>query len=91
MTESPESGSLEAFPCFYTFKVFGRRSDTFAARVREVVGATLGPVPDDSVKVRQSQQGRYLSVSIYIRVDSRGQLEQIYSDLRAESDVLLYI
>ena len=94
MTETPESGpsvSLESFPCFYTFKVFGRRSDTFVARVREVVAATLGAIPEDSVKVRQSQQGRYLSVSIYIRVDNRDQLERIYSDLRAEHEVLLYI
>lgn len=83
--------TLETFPCFYTFKVFGHHSDTFAELVRDVVGWTLGPVSADSMKVRESAGGRYLSVSIYTRVDSRAQLDQIYADLRAEREVLLYI
>ena len=83
--------TLESFPCFYTFKVFGRHSETFADRVRGVVGATLGEVPQDSVKVRESEHGRYLSVSVYVRVDSRDQLERIYADLRAEEEVIVYI
>jgi putative lipoic acid-binding regulatory protein len=83
--------TLQTFPCFYTFKVFGRQSDTFVARVLEVVGATLGQVPVDSVKVRESQHGRYLSVTVYTRVETRDQLERVYTDLRAEDDVLLYI
>lgn len=83
--------TLEQFPCHYTFKIFGRRSDSFVDRVREVVAGTLGPVPLDCVKVRESAHGRYLSVSIYIRVESRRQLERIYTDLRAEEEVLLYI
>jgi putative lipoic acid-binding regulatory protein len=83
--------TLETFPCFYTFKVFGRRSDTFADRIRGVVSATLGEVPRDSVKVRESEHGRYLSVSVYVRVESRDQLERIYTDLRAEEEVIVYI
>ena len=83
--------TLETFPCFYTFKVFGRRSDTFVMRVRDIVGATLGPVPQDSVKIRESQHGRYLSVTVFVRVDRRDQLERIYSDLRGEEEVILYI
>jgi uncharacterized protein len=86
-----EPEHLEQFPCVYTFKIFGRRSDTFVERVREIVGATLGAVPLDAVKVRESSRGRYLSVTVIIRVDSRRQLEQVYADLRAEEQVLLYI
>ena len=85
------SESLERFPCFYTFKIFGRRSDTFVARVRMILAETLGAVPLDAVKVRESKQGRYLSVTVLIRVESRSQLERVYSDLRAEEQVLLYI
>ncbi|HSD10923.1 MAG TPA: DUF493 domain-containing protein [Candidatus Binatia bacterium] len=82
---------LEQFPCTYIFKVFGRRSETFTERVREIVEATLGPVPDDGLKVRESARGRYLSVTIVIPVESRVQLEQVYRDLREEAEVLLYI
>ena len=82
---------LEQFPCFYTFKVFGRATETFAERVREVVGATLGSIPLDSIKVRESAKGRYLSVTIVVYVHNRSQLEKVYTDLRAEEEVLLYI
>ncbi len=86
-----EPEGLEQFPCLYTFKIFGRRSDTFVERVREIIAATLDVVPLDAVTVRESSRGRYLSVTVLIRVDSRRQLERVYADLRAEEQVLLYI
>ncbi len=43
------------------------------------------------MRVRESSQGRYVSVTVSIRVDSRSQLERVYADLRAEDEVLLYI
>lgn len=82
---------LEEFPCFYTFKIFGRTTETFVERVREIVGATLGTIPLDSIKVRESAKGRYLSVTVVVYVHSRCQLETVYTDLRAEEQVLLYI
>ncbi len=86
-----ERVELEQFPCFYTFKIFGRSSGTFVGRVREIVSSTLGEVPLDSMKVRESARGRYLSVTIVSRVHNRPQLEAVYADLRAEPEVLLYI
>ncbi|GIW41091.1 MAG: hypothetical protein KatS3mg076_1668 [Candidatus Binatia bacterium] len=83
--------TLETFPCVYTFKVFGRSSDAFADRVREILSETLGPIPRDSVKVRTSRHGRYMSVTVCAYVHSRAQLERAYSDLRADREVLLYI
>jgi putative lipoic acid-binding regulatory protein len=82
---------LEQFPCEYIFKVFGRRSEAFVERVREIIASTLGSVPADAVRVRESSHGRYVSVTVSIRVDSRSQLERVYADLRAEDEVLLYI
>ena len=86
-----EAARGEEFPCFCTFKIFGRRSETFVNRVRAIIAATLGVVPLDAVKVRESSRGRYLSVTVLIRVDNRRQLERVYADLRAEDEVLLYI
>lgn len=86
-----EPTNLEQFPCFYTFKIFGRRTDTFAERVREIIAATLGPVPLDSVKLRESAQQRYVSVTVVVHVDNRAQLERVYADLRDEPEVLLYL
>ena len=85
------AGSHEQFPCEYTFKIFGRRSDTFVERVREIISASLGAVPLDAVRVRESSQGRYLSVTVLMWVHTQAQLERVYADLRAEQQVLLYI
>lgn len=82
---------LEQFPCLYTFKIIGRHGDAFVDRVSAVLGAHLGPLPRDEFKVRESAHGRYASLSIEVRVESRAQLEQIYADLRAEPEVLLYL
>jgi uncharacterized protein len=84
-------GPLEQFPCVYTFKIFGRRSETFVDRVRTILAITLGDVPPDVVSVRESSGRRYLSVTVEVRVESRQQLERVYTDLRADGDVLLYI
>ncbi len=88
---SDDVQTLEQFPCFYTFKIFGRASETFAERVRTIIGATLGAVPLDSMKVRASAAGRYQSVTVVAHVHSREQLERVYVDLRTEEEVLLFI
>lgn len=86
------SGELpQAFPGAYTFKVFGRQSPTFVARVAAIVAGTFGALPADAVSVRASSGQRYLSVTIEVWVDDRRQLERVYAELRAEREVLLYI
>jgi putative lipoic acid-binding regulatory protein len=85
------SSTLEQFPCLYTFKIFGRHTDTFVERVRDILSATLGALPHDAVSVRESSRGRYLSVTVLVRVEDRSQLERVYADLRADDEVLLYI
>jgi putative lipoic acid-binding regulatory protein len=86
-----QAETLEKLPAFYTFKVFGRRTETFVERVRRIVGETLGPVPLDSIRVRESARQRYVSVTLVVWVQSRDQLERVYQDLYADEEVLLYI
>lgn len=87
MTEEGVAG----FPCFYTFKVFGRHCDGFSEQVRATIAARVGAVPLDSVKIRPSGRGNYVCVSVLAHVHSREQLEHIYRDLSAQTDVLLYL
>ena len=87
MTEEGVAG----FPCFYTFKVFGRQSDGFSEQVRATIAARVGTIPLDSMKVRESGRGNYVCVSVLVHVRSREQLEHIYRDLGEQSEVLLYL
>ncbi len=83
------SEGVLGFPCLYTFKVFGRCSESFPDNVRAVIAANAGTVPVDSVKIRRSQHGAYLCVSVVTHLHSRGQLDRIYADLQARDDILL--
>ena len=83
--------TLQQFPSEYTFKIFGRQSPTFVERVSAIVGATFGALPAEAVSVRESSGQKYLSVTIVVWVEDRGQLEKVYAELKAESEVLLYI
>ncbi len=86
-----EAGPLQPFPGEYTFKIFGRPSPTLVGRITAILAATLGPVPAQAVSVRASHQGGYLSVTIVVWVEAQGQLETVYTQLKAEPEVLLYI
>ncbi len=79
---------VAGFPCLYTFKVFGRRGQGFREQVRAAIGASVGTVPLDAVKVRESDGGAYVCVSVVTRVHSRAQLERIYEELQGREDVL---
>ena len=82
---------VQVFPGEYVFKIFGRQSSTFVERVSEIVAGTFGELAADAVSVRQSSGQKYLSVTIVVWVNDRSQLEQVYTELKAEPEVLLYI
>ena len=82
---------VQVFPGEYVFMIFGRQSPTFVERVAVIVAGTFGELAAEAVSVRQSSGPKYLSVTIVVWVDDRGQLEQVYTELKAEPEVLLYI
>ena len=75
------------FPCDMPIKAMGRADGDFADRVRQIVGLHVD-VPEDQVRLRSSGAGRFQSVTINVRVESREQMEAIYADLHACDDVL---
>ena len=73
--------SLIEYPCDFPIKIMGRRSDDFAQTMVEIV---LRHAPDyaaETVEMRASSGGTYLSVTCTIRAVSREQLDNLYSEL----------
>jgi hypothetical protein len=73
--------SLLTFPCVFPMKVMGRREDGFAQTVADIV---LRHAPDfhpETIEMRSSSQGRYLSLTVTINAKSREQLDALYSEL----------
>ena len=74
---------LLQFPCDYVFKVFGKQSrgEQFHQDILAAISQTV-PVGLDALKQRDSKGGKYLCLSVVVRVHSRLQIERIYAAIR---------
>ncbi len=89
MTEET-AGGLE-FPCDYPVKAMVRTGPDAHDQVLEAVArhATLSDA--DTVRVRASRNGRFESLTITVKADSRDQLERVYAELRALDVVVMML
>lgn len=86
-TRAPRSGndgeidSLLAFPCEFPIKIVGRKRPGFAQQILDIV---LRHAPDynaETMEMRPSRQGTYLSLTVTIHATSREQLDALYQEL----------
>jgi putative lipoic acid-binding regulatory protein len=83
--------SLLEFPCDFPIKIMGVRSDDFAQTVVDIV---LRHAPDfaaETVEMRLSGSGNYLSVTCTVRATSRAQLDDLYRELSSHPLVKLVL
>lgn len=76
-----EEDTLLEFPCDFPIKILGSRTDDFAQTMVEIV---LRHAPDfaaESVEMRASSSGNYLSITCTIRATSKPQLDALYQEL----------
>ena len=91
MSQAPQPESLLTFPCVFPMKVMGRREDGFAQMVSEIV---LRHAPDfhpETIEMRTSKNGRYLSLTVEINARSREQLDALYSELSKHPMVVMVL
>jgi putative lipoic acid-binding regulatory protein len=89
-TITSENTPLE-FPCEFPIKAMVRSSAEARAEVLEVVAGHVSFDPELDVRRRASRNGRFESVTISVRVDSRQQLERIYIDVRKLDAVVMML
>ena len=91
MGPSDEPQSLLTFPCVFPIKIMGRREDGFAQDVSEMV---LRHAPDfhpETLEMRISKNGRYLSLTVNLNARSREQLDGLYSELSKHPRVMMVL
>ncbi len=76
-----ETESLLTFPCAFPIKVVGLRSDDFAQQIVAVVQAAVSDFRPETVEMRASQGGKYLSVTVTVTARSQAQLDDLYQAL----------
>lgn len=71
------------FPCpDYPIKVLGEASEAYKAKVLEVMQLHAPGFDMDRVTVRDSRNGRFHSVTIYIEATGIEQLQNLFEDLK---------
>lgn len=84
---SDEGETLLEFPCDFPIKIMGGRTDDFTQTMVDIV---LRHAPDfvaESVEMRASSGGKYLSVTCTIRATSKQQLDDLYRELTGHPSV----
>jgi hypothetical protein len=77
----PELESLLAYPCDFPIKIMGQTQPGFA---QAILGVVLRHAPDfdaSTMEMRNSRQGKYLSLTVTVRAASREQLDDLYREL----------
>jgi uncharacterized protein len=87
--QDPES--LLTFPCVFPMKVMGRREDGFAQTVAEIVRRHAADFHPETIEMRASKNGRYLSLTVTLNAKSREQLDALYSELSKHPMVMMVL
>jgi hypothetical protein len=75
--------TLLTFPTDFPIKIMGERRDDFAQTMVDLV---LRHAPDfraETVEMRASKSGNYLSVTCVVRATSKAQLDALYRGITA--------
>lgn len=87
-TDNNHESAIE-YPCDFPIKAMGHARGNFELTVFEIVRRHAPDLTDDDVKSRFSSNGKYLSVTVSVRAQSKQQLDAIYMDLTACEHVLM--
>ncbi|MGD8911423.1 MAG: DUF493 domain-containing protein [Candidatus Thiodiazotropha sp.] len=87
MSENEET--LLKFPCDFPIKVMGKAEPGFEAMVVELVSRHTDELLETAINSRLSKGGKWVSVTITLRAQSKTQLDAIYQDLSAHEKVVM--
>lgn len=87
MTDEIQAPKIE-FPCpRYPVKVIGEASPDFSGLVVEIIQRHAPDFDQTTLSVRDSSNGRFMSVNVFITATGVEQLQAIHLDLRATGRV----
>lgn len=78
-----EQDTLLVFPTDFPIKIMGDRRDDFVRTMIELVQRHAPDFKAETVEMRASSSGNYLSVTCVVRATSRAQLDAIYREITA--------
>jgi putative lipoic acid-binding regulatory protein len=73
--------SLLEFPCDFEIKAMGLANDDFVATVLNLIKPYVAELDETRVKMKQSSNGKYSSITVPVWATSKAQLDTIYQAL----------
>jgi putative lipoic acid-binding regulatory protein len=86
---SDNEETLLEFPCDFPIKVMGKAEPGFEAMVVELVSRHTGELMETAINSRLSRGGKWISITINLRAQSKAQLDAIYQDLSSHEKVVM--
>lgn len=83
--------AMHTFPCVFTFKVIGKAEDDFAARVLAAVQSELDHPHVPQHSVRETKQGRHISLTVEPHVGSSYQVLAIYRKIQTVEGLVMLL
>ena len=87
MTEQEET--LLEFPCEFPIKAFGLSGEALEGAVMEIINRHVEELPEGAVRMNNSKNAKYTSMTITIRATSKKQLDDIYLELTSCEHVVM--
>jgi putative lipoic acid-binding regulatory protein len=82
---------LLTFPTTFPVKVMGANEQDFETLVLEIIQKYASMVEERQITHRPSREGKFISVTVYIRAENQEQLDAIYRELSAHERVLMVL
>ncbi|MDQ2068764.1 YbeD family protein [Natronospira bacteriovora] len=89
MKDIDENNTPLEFPCDFPLKIMGRDEDGFREHVIAIISQKAGADAVVGIRDRESKGGRFISLTVTVRAESRPQLDDIYRELHASDRVLM--
>lgn len=87
--QEPEEDSIMTFPCQFPIKIMGMAEANFDITVVNIVRKHVPDLAEGAVKSRLSKEGKYISITVTVKAESRQQLDNIYLELTSHEKVLM--
>lgn len=84
----PKAASPLRFPCDWPLKIAGRNTPGFTAAALALVCRHCPEAGAAAPERRESGGGKYLALSLTVRLENRAQMDALYRDLAAAPEVL---
>ncbi len=89
--ENSRPGTKIEFPCDYPVKIVGENHENFTETVVALTREHAPEITEAHVRVRESREGNYCSVTITIRATGEAQLVALHESLKGHPSVRLVL